>query len=273
MKQTFRCLAIALTLVFLYSCSNDDKPEEKGIAVKSVKAFTTVDLSDRSDWIFKVNYNEYNHTSNDRNINATVKDNLSHFHSAYPEGSKVKKGQGPTIQLISPDYYPKTKDVGPPTPNISDQSSAEKFLVADVLSCYYEGLVSEDLTEVPLTHANALLEFEIVGAPDYAEVSVFSLMTIKPYRISDSYGPFAYGYTNKYKAIVLAEGGEFSALVAVKIGNEVYQTTSLSGGSYMKRDTRYKFSVRFDEAKKTLSIEDLIKSTWSEDDNLIECTL
>lgn len=266
MKLNFTLLMAILACGMLLSCDDDDKKEEPaGVAVKTVNATACVDLSNRSHWEFTVMYCPYDYTISGKGIQATIKDEPYHFDNSYPEGSHVSLGGGPVIRLVAPGYYPKveTKETSPTPPDISDQTTPEKLLKADVLSTYYSGNVSENLTGIELTHANALLEFDLVGVPTGSEVRVGSYMQITPYKESD----------NRYKAIVLAEGGEFDAYVAVQIDGTVHvvyildyvtKSSPLTGEGYIQRDTRYTFTVAFDKEKNTLTIENLQRSKWSD---------
>jgi len=263
--KLFKIYLLLLPLSIIISCNNDDPKEEiQGVEVKSVNAISCVDLSNRSDWEFRVMNIPYDYTANGKNIMAKVKEQSYYFHNSYPQGTNIPIGGGPVIQLVSPDYYAveKSKSTPPLPPNIHDQTSIEKLRKADVLSNYYYGNVSEDLVNVELTHANALLEFELINIPSDAEVKVSSYMDITPYREED----------NNYKAIVLAEGGEYDATISVRIGGTPYQVSVLSATSkssplpasgYILRDTHYKFTVKFDEDKKSLSIENMQRTKWS----------
>lgn len=268
-KYISKLLAFALfATISMTSCDDDkiekEKEDEKGIAIKTVKAISCVDLSDRSDWIFIVMYNQYDYSIDGNNIEAKVNKTPYYFSPSHPLGSYAPIGGGPVIRLVSPDYNSKeTRSVGPTPPNISDQTTFEKFMRADVLSTYYSGEVSENIVDVRLTHANALLEFDFEDIPSNAEVRVQSLVTINPFKNE-----------NNYKAIVLAEGGEFSAYILVKIGNEVLdvavpvgnstKSSPLPSGNSIMRDTRYKFTVKYNATKKALSIKNLHRTKWSE---------
>jgi hypothetical protein len=183
----------------------------------------------------------------------------------YEKGSVISYGAGPVIQLVDPGYYveEKTRSTPPVPPDIANQTTMEKMLRADKLSAYYSGVVSENLTDVELTHANALLEFEVAGVPANTKVFVNSYMTITPFKAG----------SNEYKAIVPAEGGEFDADVVISTGGKLYaaslretmQTKShpITGPGYIQRDTRYKFIAEFDSTNKILQIKEVQKSQWS----------
>lgn len=262
--SVFSIIAVCLT-AFMSSCGDDDDKEliEGRIPLKTINATSCIDLSDRSDWIFSVMYSQYNSTINGSAIIAEVNEKPYYFDKSYALGSSVPLGNGPVIRLVSPEYNTKeTKAIGPPPPNIADQTTLKKLMAADVLSTYYSGEVLENI-DISLTHANALLDFEFKDLPVNAEVAVQSLVNISPYKDG-----------NNYKAIVLAEGGEYSASISVKIGNENLsvavpvsnptKSSPLPSGNYILRDTRYKFTVKYDADKKALSIDDLHRTKWSE---------
>lgn len=252
----------------LMSCDSDDNDvaEDNGIAIKSIQANSCVDLSNRADWVFLVNYLQYNCTKVGSGLTATVKEKTCHFKTGYEKGTMVSYGTGPVIQLVDPGYYvaERTKSTPPVPPDIADQTTLEKMLRADKLSTYYSGIVSENLTGVELTHANALLEFEVIGVQANAKVFVDSYMTITPFKAGD----------NTYKAIVLAEGGEFDAYITILIGGKSYgvslretmQTKSypITGPGHIQRDTHYKFTVEFDSTNKVVQIKDIQTSRWSD---------
>ncbi|MCD8080569.1 MAG: hypothetical protein LUF04_09245 [Bacteroides sp.] len=198
-------------------------------------------------------------------IKATPIEKLCYFGESYTEGSQVPPGGGPVISFHSPTYWQEeSRALPPPPPNISDQSTPEKLLAADKLTCYYSGTVTRNLKNIPLTHANALLEFDVIDFPSDTEVKIGSYMIITPYR-----------QDNHYKAIVLAEGGEFDAYIVITAGGK---TQKLSLREYIKksipdasdiraisRDTHYKFIIRYNEEDNTFAIGNLHRSKWSGD--------
>lgn len=266
--KKYVCLLLISVCAGLMSCNRSDNEaaEESGIAVKSIQANSCVDLSNRANWVLLVNYLPYNCTKEGSGLMATVHEKACHFKASYEEGSMISYGAGPAIQLVDPGYYvdKRTKSTAPIPPDIADQTTLEKMLRADKLSTYYSGIVSENLTGVELTHANALLEFEVIGVPANTEVLVDSYMRITPFKAGD----------NEYKAIVLAEGGEFDARIMISIGGKFYsaslretmQTRShpITGPGHIQRDTQYKFTVEFDSTNKVLKIKDVQKRQWSE---------
>jgi len=241
----------------LISCGDDDNKEpdveKDGVAVKTVFLTSSVDIAERPGWEFWVAGYTYNYSITDKGIEATPKDKPYRFDSQYEAGGHVGEGIGPVIEFVSPDYYPVSKSIGPEPPRIGDQSTPEKLLLADKLSRYYSGTVTENLTNVDLIHSNALLDFQLVDMPAGADVRVGSITLITPYKESE----------NHYKAIVLAEGGEFQAYITVKIEGETY--TAYPTEAHMRRDTHYTFTVKFNPEKQNLYIEDLKQSVWSEE--------
>lgn len=267
MKKYFYLLLVCFSAVLISCDSDNDVVGDKGIAVKSIQASSCVDLSDRPDWVLLVDFLPYNYKKEgNSSLMATVKDKTCHFNAGYEKGSTVRYGSGPAIQLVAPGYYVEknTKSTPPLPPDVADQTTLEKMMRADKLSTYYDGIVSEDLTDVELTHANALLQFEMTGVPSNAKVFVDSYMEITPYKAGD----------NKYMAIVLAEGGEFDAHIIISTGGEFYSASlretmktkshPITGPGHIQRDTHYKFTVEFDSTKKVLQIKDIEKSKWSE---------
>lgn len=273
MKKAFYLMPVVLLSSGLFSCNddnNDSDEKKKGLPIESVDAISCIDLSDRTDWILQVSNNTYDYTADGKRIEAVAKKSPSCFGSSYVEGSNVSVGVGPAIRLMSPAYYPNkiTRALGPTPPDIRDQSTPEKLLVADMLSCYYSGIVSKNLENVQLTHANALLEFDVDGIPADAQIIVGSYMEITPYV-----------QNGIYRAIVLAEGGEYSAQIYVKTGNEIRSVSVLSGltkslplpgGNSIMRNTRYSFTVRYDREKESLSIENLCRTRWSGEEKPVQ---
>lgn len=267
MKKCF-CLLLISVCAGLMSCESDDNNviEDSGIAVKSIQANSCVDLSNRTDWVLLVNSIQYNCTKEGNGLIATVKEKTCHFKPGYEKGSMVFYGAGPAIQLVAPGYHieKRTKSMAPTPPDIADQTTLEKMLRADKLSTYYSGIVSENLTDVELTHANALLEFEVIGVLANTKVLVNSYMPITPFKEGD----------NKYKTIVLAEGGAYDANIKISIGGKYYSVSlretmqtklhPITGSGHIQRDTHYKFTVEFDSENEVLQIKNVQKSQWSE---------
>lgn len=251
-------------LTGLISCSdNDDKKEEKGIAVQTIAATSTIDLSDRTGWMLRLGYMynspiTYKYTIDGKRLTATSPTaDPYYFDKQYKEGDMLHPLAGLTIRLASPGYYEKIKGTGPTPALIQDQSTREKFLNADLLSCEYTDIVSKDIKDVRLIHDNALLHFVAEGIPAGAKVIAYQSFTkeITPLLLTSGQNEL------HYQAIVLSG---YSTAVAVIVGEDYYTAYLNDENTKMRGNTRYTFNVNFDSDTKKVTISDLTSSDWEE---------
>lgn len=261
-----------------YLLSEKDKEEEKeNIFIESFEGVSNIDLSNRNNWILTMNYYYiYDYTIDGKRIKSFPKDEPCYIPGSFitedNSGSPwVGLGSGPLILFASPGYYSEfisgSTDNAPPT--FFDQTTEEKLLAADCLSCQYTGKASTVLSDM-LIHYNALLDFELKNVPESASVLVENQVLIHPFRDKAN--------LQHYKAIVFAYWGEDNSQVHIAIDDRTYvvkliPTINLSDDDngmflgalrHVKNDTYYKFSLSYDKEKDTFSIEDIENKVWSQ---------
>lgn len=263
---------VLLSVLFSFTqCSDDDnlKPETKGVAVKKADAVVCTDLSNKSDWMLLIggdwnsqNGISYNFSVENKNITAHSPKNAFYtFKEEYAEGDLLVPDDYTYIRFVSPNYYSETNIMPSyaaerPRPVIHDQSSFEKLTKADILFCRYMGVVAEHLTDINLIHGNVLLDFETINIPPGAEIKIQGGVAglITPYQENESH----------YKAIALSLLSTLSQNeIILFYGNEQVSVKT----NFILADTHYRFTLRFDEQKKELIIENLIQTVWSEEED------
>lgn len=257
--KSISLLMLTLSVLFGFSCSDDnDNPEQEGLILKTVKAESCVDLSERSNWDFMLGYGwrdgiKYNFRVDGKKIEASFQaGDAYYFPTKYNEGDIIKPNSGDAyIRFVSPEYFPTskttTRSLPAPPPQIQDQSTREKLILADALYCKYSGIVSSDLTGIELIHENILLDFQLVDVPEGAKVVIEqNYPSIKPFRENPT----------QYKAIVLHTG--FFLVVTV---NGIHYSSYFESN---RNDTYFKFDVKINTKTKELDIENQEKSKWSE---------
>ena len=140
-----------------YLLSEKDKEEEKeNIFIESFEGVSNIDLSNRNNWILTMNYYYiYDYTIDGKRIKSFPKDEPCYIPGSFitedNSGSPwVGLGSGPLILFASPNYYSEfisgSTDNAPPT--FFDQTTEEKLLAADCLSCQYTGKASTVLSDM-----------------------------------------------------------------------------------------------------------------------------
>jgi len=263
MLNYFTLAVIFLPVFFSCSDNDDDKlPDE--VAVKTVKAISCIDLSDREDWLLRFGYawykgNCYNYAITDRIITGSPKSQPFSFGEGYKEGDILSGSNGRMyIRFVSPGYFPDDTPLSKMTPAappaIEDQSTLDKLVKADALFCQYTDVVTSDLTNLKLIHENNLLDFETVDIPAGTVVRIlgnYSINEIIPYRQDQTH----------YKVVILSK--DMGTSIAVCKGNNILYAVKTDFNR--KADRHYTFTLRFDNDKESLVIEDLNETVWSEE--------
>lgn len=273
MQKPFNTILLYTAVILtLSACSKkktgDLKPTDKihKVGLQKVSAsLKNIDLRNRADWQLFIGSQAYNASIKDNNnlVGMPVKDSF-HFEYqgnitdapvstlfVYYSSSKYGSKFGPTFKESGPNFTP---------PNIFDQSSVDDLMKADLLIGEYKGSITSEISNLQLTHANALLEFSISGLTNSDTVYVNDLKT--------SFRPYDEG-NGQYKSIVTGnwigiEKGSANnlppVLIEVRSPNRKV-TTSLSGTFYpIKGNTKYKFNLAI--AADMLVISNQQTSAW-----------
>lgn len=270
MKKSF-LLFLLISVVFA-ACSSDDDDDDNGIEnngvpILSVKATACVDVSARSNWTIKFNWeggHPYYKTTLDGDTLQAVPqsdDEVAYFGKNRTENEVYMQGLMPSIYVFfSPnDYFGDVKSTNTSVPPssilVADQSTIEGLTRADALYCSYKGIVTRSLTDVKLIHKNALLDFELIGVPSGAKLII-------PYGGSTNYTPYKSG-ENSYKVICLTQGS--SKVIVLQISGKNY---SIENSIELKNDRHYTFKLRFDDVNKKLLVDDMAVTVWSSEGDL-----
>lgn len=257
MNKCFSGLLVAL-LLSMTACSDSDKTPDgelqKGIAIKSIEATSSVDLSARSGWLFRVGYSThdcvyYNYTADGNKLHASSADgeNTYHFDKRWEEGHVLGKASRLVCYFQDKRYFRSTnvRSMPPEHPDILDQSTEELFLIADRLEGIYTGAVRSDISALELVHANALIEFQIGGIDANAEVRALSLgFPVVPFKTG----------ANSYKAIIYG-----SSSISVKVGDDV---SHMDVASSFNSNVRYTVKAHWDAGTKRLIADDIKAEEW-----------
>lgn len=278
-KNIFGLLAAIICISGCISCNKyllsekDKEVVKEDILIETFDALSNVDLSKRTDWIMILNYSYiYNYTIDGEMIKAFPRNTPCFIPGLlvndYNNGSGdwVGPGAGPFVLFASQSFYSDFLNGNHETSSrLFDQSTEEKLLAADCLNCQYTGKASSHLF-VNLIHYNGFLDFELKNVPASATVMIESQMPIKPFR--DKENPL------HYKAIVFANWGDRYSQVHITMEGKLYiiklvptinlfDEYSSWGGSSIKEDTYYKFTLSYDKELDTFTIGDIQNEVWS----------
>lgn len=237
------------------------------MAVEKVNAsITNIPLTNRENWQLFVGSKAYNSIIRENNaLTGTPTGDSFYFEYQgkpadatssvyiYYASKKYNKQFGPVFKETNPNYN---------LPAIFNQSSAEDLMNADLLSGKFTGPIAPEISDVKLTHANALFEFDVAGLTSSDMVYVTDLkVAYLPYTVQKG----------QYKAIVTGkwigiETGSAHALPPVTIEVRTsggILTTSLGSQYYpINSNVKYKFSVIADRSAKTLKVTNISTSVW-----------
>lgn len=257
MNKCFSGLLVALLLSMTACSDSDETPDgelQKGIAIKSIEATSDVDLSARSGWLFRVGYSNpdcvyYNYSADGNKLHASSADeeNMYHFDKRWEEGHVLGMAGRLVCYFQDKRYFRSTnvRSMSPERPDILDQSTEERFLIADRLEGIYTGAVRSDISGLELVHANMLVEFKIEGIDANAEVRALSGgFPVVPLQTGD----------NSYKAII-----DRSPSISVKVGDDVGHMEVASG---FNGNVRYTVKAHWDAGTKTLIADDIKEEEW-----------
>lgn len=260
-----------------YLLSEKDKEIEKeDIPIEVFEAISNIDLSARKNWVLIVNYESiYDYAIDKNTLKAIPKDTPCYIWGPNIIENEdgidwISPGLGPIILFASQNYYANFISYTDTTSTkIFDQTTEDKLLAADCLSCLYSGKVSTHLSDI-LVHNNCLLDFELKNVPESTTVMVKSRVPIQPFRYKTN--------PQHYKAIVFSYCGERDAELYITMYDKIHivkllpkiNRSNLSNDlfpdtyRYTTPDTYYKFTLSYDEEKDVFSIEDAENSVWSQ---------
>ena len=251
------------SLIALQSCSKDDdnyveSHYTKDVDIETFKGLTKIDVTGRNNWNLTVGGIKYQYNYvNDFILAMPISEIYTIPKNDIFMTGIIKNDKSLKVRLEHPDYNNSQTPVFPPVPNIKDQSTSAKLLNADLLYCDYLGKATNNIID-SIRHANALIDFNILEHPTGAKFYVTGPIFITPYN--------AY---NRYKAITLATGDNYNAFVCMSYNSKQYfvEINNSNAKEYIKSDTHYRFSVRYDQYKDELQIVDLSKTKWSDNND------
>lgn len=254
-SNCFSGLLVAL-FVSVTACDNTDKETDvqQGIAINSIEATSAIDLSVRSEWLFRVGYSNlschyYDYKIDGNKLYALAeKPNVHRFDKRWKEGDILGTPHRLICYLQDKRYYRSTssRTMRPEDPDILDQSTEELFLVADRLEASYRGNVQSDIEGLTFTHSNTLIEYKIEGVNEGVKIHLYNF-TYRPTI------PLKNG-TNSYKAIVYG-----SASIIAQVGDYT-DRLEITDRSYS--NTHYRVKAHWDANNKKVVLDDLKKEEW-----------
>ena len=254
--KVFSYIALG-SAISLFSCSKDDNKGENNysqdVYVETFKGTLDIELDHRSEWILEVGSTPYMYTYTNNSLLSIPEKNPFIIERTYISSSGFIKAANPLVVTYKhPEYFSTLMPTYPLTPDIADQTTSEKLLKADMLYCEYKGKALNNI-EGNLVHANALFDLNILEHPDNATFSVTGPVYVTPF-----------DNLNRYKAIMPAYGYNNSAIICMTQGLKQYyvEICGPTNDNYVKPDTHYTFSVRYNSVYDRLEIVDLTESKW-----------
>lgn len=231
-----------------------ESESQPGVGINSITASTTIDLSARNGWLFRVGYSNpsclyYNYNINENKLYAFAEaPNIYRFDARLKEGDLLGTSHRIVCYLQDKRYFHSTnnRSMSPERPDILDQSTEEKLLIADRLEAIYKGEVRNDISDVNVIHANSLIEFEITEIDAGMEVFVYSWsFPITPFKTGDY----------SYKAIVPE-----SPSICIKNGNK--QISEIEITNKFKSNTYYTVKLHWDSDSKKIILDNVKEEEW-----------
>lgn len=273
MQKPLNTIVIYTTAILMLSACNkknapDLKPTDKihKVGLQKVSAsLKNIDLRNRADWQLFIGSQAYSASIKDNSnlVGTPVKDSF-HFEYqgnitdapastvfVYYSSSKYGNKFGPTFKESGPNFTP---------PNIFNQSSVEDLMKADLLIGKYNGSITSEISNLQLTHANALLEFNIDGLKNSDTVYVNDLkMAFRPY--DEGNGQYKSIVTGNWIGIEKGSPNNLPpVLIEVRSSNRKVSTSLISVFYPIKSNTKYKFNGSI--GADTLIIKDQSISVW-----------
>lgn len=247
-------ITIFVLSVFILSCT---KPEFDSSGIEIPIEFisfavTDIDLSDRQDWKLFGGNQEYSFVIQEDTLRALPLMHPYILRYSKPEYAFNYIG----FVLFAPNYYDNytvqrsiyaTQPTFPVFPNITDQRCETGLNSADELIAINYVTPSENIKDAKFIHKNILIDFETVGVPTDAVVTVLQKEEIMPFNYQPQF----------YKAIVVG-----TPEIVIKWGGETFKT-QLTHPNGLTGNTHYTFKVVFNADNKTLFITDLTSTVWS----------
>ena len=256
--SNYFCGLLSLLITSVTACGDDKEISEResqlGVAINSITATTTIDLSARNGWLFRVGYSNpdclyYNYRIDGDKLYASADAlNVYRFDTRLKEGDLLGTSHRIVCYLQDKRYFHSTnnRSMPPERPGILDQSTEEKLLIADRLEAIYTGEVRSNISDMNFIHANSLVEFEITGIDADMEVFVNSWgFPITPFKTGD----------HSYKAIVLK-----SPSICIKIGNK--QISGIEIVAKFNSNTYYTVKSHWDSDSKKIILDDVREEEW-----------
>ncbi len=259
MKSRSYFTGLLLVLIAnITACSDGEEmsgsESQQGVAIPSIRATTSIDLSARKGWLFGVGYSNpdcpyYDYEVDGNKLYAFAEaPNLYRFDARRAEGDLLGTSHRLVCYLQDKRYFYSTssRSMPPERPDILDQSTEEKLLIADRLEAIYTGEVRNHISGINFVHANSLVEFSITGITGM-EVFVYSGgfgLPITPLKTD----------AHSYKTVVLGLPS-----IGVKVGDKISETEVTDK---FKSNTHYIVKSHWDSDSKKIVLDDVREEEW-----------
>lgn len=258
MKKIFFIILTLYVIQIFSACRKSSDNDIKEIPIETIAAAApNIDLNKRKAWLFYGGDNEYIFNIINDTLQGVPKnkpyylrlDTYQNLPFNYIGFSLVSPTYSSNIATFNRTLYMTSPQI-PPFPNIADQSNQEKLRNADALITINYETPTKNIKDANFVHRNTLIDFETIGIPENAEVTVIQQKDTKPYNYKEHF----------YKAIVVSIPS-----ISIKIDNNIYKADVYIGNEAFTADTHYKFKVAFNAETKSLSLSDYSWTKWSDE--------
>ncbi|MBW8688323.1 hypothetical protein [Chitinophaga rhizophila] len=242
----------------------DTREDDNYIVVSNIVATPlNTDVSARTNWRLVVGRSFYNATVKEGKIHGEATQHPHKFliTSDSTLVTPLPAAEEPRIYYYRSGYvddiaFLPVKE-GSPLPEIHPQTDLQLLNMSDMLSGKYAGVPGQELNNVSLSHANALLDFEVLGMPAGGQLLLSEFNKLFP--------PFQYnGSAQQYRAIVTGDWyPSMEVKVVIRVADKTYAGVILPEKA-VKGNTIYKFKLRLDTAEEKITLENMQQSVWTD---------
>lgn len=275
MKNFFRTLAticIFLIVTLTLSCKKGDKSSSPKpelpllLPIEKIQATVSknIDVAKRKDLRIVLRGYEYHYSVTNSQLEATpVKDPYLLPYSLNSDASMqpISQGNALLVQLMKAGYLisnSQLKDGPPPRPAVKDQNTQEDLVNSDMLVGKYFGLPSKNLSNVILSHANNLLDFEVKGFPDNNSMSVWILSR------NDQFKAFK-RLDAQYRAVITGDWLTPADLFIVFKADDKTYTIKVLNSKDIGQDRHYRITISYDKNNDGFTASANAETKWSEE--------
>lgn len=271
MRHQFIPYILSLMLLCGLASCDETLKEDLYIPIKSVRATASVDLSNRADWKLYVNDKPYKTVAKGRMIVAQPKSEKEVAYFVIYAKEDKSSNVNTVMSFLSPHYDFKNLSLafsdiqkGRVSPEVLDQSSADKMDSADVLSVTRKGIATPHLENVKLEHRHSLIDYTFDGLPQDAKVKLLSVnFEVKPQTVENTYLAVL-----QYPQLAFIEVETAGKVYTVSL-NDYFRKLSVE--KRQPHDMHYTFVVNFDTTEgvdedELLTLKNIEATKWSKED-------